>query len=293
MRVSEVYDYIDSFAPFCTQEDWDNSGLLIGSGEKETDRILVCLDITEEAVRYAAEKHFGLIVSHHPVIFRAVKQIACPSVLSLLIQNDISVISAHTNLDKAPGGVNDTLCETLGMTYEKLGPEWGGGFLNAGYIPECKTVDGLMRVLIEKLHGSVRFTSFASPESEIGKIAVCAGAGGEFFADAKAAGCNTLITGDADHHDFLDAAQMGIHLFAAGHYETEIPMMDKLKCMLENRFLEKEVTLRKQELAQSEDVHAYFALQKSHQLKDGLPQRVIELFNFTNPITTCNKSLWQ
>ena len=290
MRVSEVYDYIDSFAPFCTQEDWDNSGLLIGSGEKETDRILVCLDITEKAVRYAAEKHCGLIVSHHPVIFRAVKQITYPSVLSLLIQNDISVISAHTNLDKAPGGVNDTLCETLGMTYEKLGAECGGGFLNVGYIPDCKTVAALGRILNEKLHGAVRSITwpFALPESEIGKIAVCAGAGGEFFADAKAAGCNTLITGDADHHDFLDAAQMGVYLFAAGHFETEIPVIYKLQEMLENRFLEEEVALREKEQAQAKDDAAYFAHRKSHLQEDGLPQRAIEIFTLTNPISIYN-----
>ena len=290
MKVSEVYDYIDLFAPFCSQEDWDNSGLLIGSGEKETDRILVCLDITEEAVRYAAEKHCGLIVSHHPVIFRALKQIACPSVLSQLIQNDISVISAHTNLDKAPGGVNDTLCEVLGMTYEKLEPECGGGFLNAGFIPECKTAAALREILHEKLHGTVRSTAcpFAFPESEIGKIAVCAGAGGEFFADAKAAGCNTLITGDADHHDFLDAAQMGVHIFAVGHYETEIPMIYKLAMMLENRFLEEEVALREKEQAQAKDAAAYFALRKSHLPEDGLPQRAIEVFTSTNPISIYN-----
>ncbi len=233
MKVSEIYGFIDSFAPFCTQEPWENSGVLFGCPDNEADRILVCLDITQNAVKYAAEMRCGLIVSHHPLIFHPLKQIPYNSAITALIKNDICVISAHTNLDKAPGGVNDTLCELLGMDYEKADASFGGGFLNVGTLKNCKTGTDLANHLHQKLHGAVRFNS----NNSIGKIAVCAGAGGEFYADAKAAGCNTLITGDADHHDFLDAAEAGVALFAAGHYETEIPIVYKLAASLERQFL--------------------------------------------------------
>ena len=130
--------------------------------------------------------------------------------------------------------MNDTLCELLGMDYEKADASFGGGFLNVGTLKNCKNGNELANLLHQKLHGAVRFNC---NNEIIGKIAVCAGAGGEFVADAKAAGCNALITGDADHHDFLDAAEAGVALFAAGHYETEIPMVFKLAGMLEREFI--------------------------------------------------------
>lgn len=233
MRVSDIYENIDSFAPFSTQAEWDNSGLLLGAPEKETNKVLVCLDLTEAAAVYAVSQGCGLIVSHHPVIFRGVKQISYPSVFTELIRGDISVISAHTNLDIAPGGVNDTLCETLGMDFEKAGPSIGDGFLNFGFLPQCRSARDLARFLHDTLHAPVRYMDALN---EIGRIAVCAGSGGEFYREAKAAGCTALITGDADHHDFLDAAAIGVSLFAAGHYETEVPVVPKLTGMLKARF---------------------------------------------------------
>ena len=233
MKVSEVYEYIDSFAPFSEQADWDNSGVLMGTPEKETAKALVCLDLTEAAAAYAVSQGCGLIVSHHPVIFRGVKQIAYPSVFTELIRGDVSVISAHTNLDIAPGGVNDTLCETLGMDYEKAGPSIGDGFLNFGFLPQCRNAGDLARYLHDTLHAPVRYMDALN---EIGKIAVCAGSGGEFYREARSAGCTALITGDADHHDFLEAAAIGVSLFAAGHYETEAPIVPKLAEMLSARF---------------------------------------------------------
>ena len=233
MRIQEIYTYLDGFAPFETQAAWDNSGLLIGSGDTAVERVLIALDVTLQTAQYAAENSCGLIVSHHPVIFRAVKSIPRSSVVHTLIRNGIAVISAHTNLDKAPGGVNDTLCERIGMEYEKAGESAGDGFLNIGTLKNAFDAKGFAVYLSKRLDASVRYIDGGET---LERIAVCAGAGGEFAAQAKALGCSALVTGDADHHDFLDAAALGVSLFAAGHYATEVPVTDVLYRKLSNAF---------------------------------------------------------
>lgn len=233
MTVGDVYLFLDSIAPFASQAAWDNSGLLLGGKEREICKTLVCLDLTKETVQYAVENCCDLIVSHHPVIFRAIKSISSESVFWPLIKNDICVISVHTNLDKACGGVNDTLCEVLFSKYEKCAEDIGEGFLNVGTFDMPFTAAETASLLKNRLGGSVRYMDGGKP---IRKAAVCAGAGGEFYQEAAMLGCDALITGDADHHDFLDAASLHVALFAAGHFETEIPVIGVLAKKLSERF---------------------------------------------------------
>lgn len=233
MKVKDIYNWIDAFAPFSSQAAWDNSGLLFGSLEREVSKVLLCLDVTMEAARFAAENGCELMISHHPVLFHPVKQISSDSVYWTLIKNDISVLCAHTNLDKAPGGVNDTLCDALGLEYVKFGEEIAEGFLNTGTIVQALSVPALAKYIAERLGGAVRYIDGGEP---ISRIAVCSGAGGDLATAAKASGCNTLITGDADHHDFLDAAAIGVSLFAAGHHETEVLITKKLYAQLSEAF---------------------------------------------------------
>ena len=231
--VSDIYSFIDGFAPFSTQATWDNSGLLLGDGQRKVNKALICLDLTKSAALYAAENGCELIVSHHPVIFRALKAIDADSVFFPLIKHDICVISAHTNLDKAPGGVNDTLCAVLGLDYLKCGDEFGDGFLNICTFNKATQPNDAAELLKHRLGGHVRFIDGCKP---ITRAAVCAGAGGEYYKEAAFAGCEALITGDADHHDFLDAAALGVTLLAAGHYETEYPIVPVLAQKLTDRF---------------------------------------------------------
>ncbi|MEI3579428.1 MAG: Nif3-like dinuclear metal center hexameric protein [Acutalibacteraceae bacterium] len=113
--VSMIYGKLNSLAPFATQESWDNSGLLAGDPGAEVTQALVVLDITGDAVREAQELGAQLIVSHHPVIFQPLKKLESGSVAWELARAGISAISAHTNLDKARGGVNDCLAAALGL----------------------------------------------------------------------------------------------------------------------------------------------------------------------------------
>ena len=119
--IDEIYRYLNEIAPFSTAMDFDNAGFLVGDGKTEVTKALVTLDITAQSVRQAREKGAQLIVSHHPVIFHPLKRLLSNSVPYLLAKEGIGAICAHTNLDMAPGGVNDCLAAALELS--------GGGFL--------------------------------------------------------------------------------------------------------------------------------------------------------------------
>ncbi len=119
MNVGEILNYINEIAPFAYAEEWDNAGLMAGSRTAEVRRILLCLDITSAVVEEAVGKKADLIISHHPFLFSKLNRLDLDTVkgrqIDVLIRSGISVISAHTNLDVAQGGVNDTLAEILGL----------------------------------------------------------------------------------------------------------------------------------------------------------------------------------
>ena len=114
-KVKDIYDYIDSLAPFANQCEWDNSGIATGNPEGEVTKIVFALDITNDVVDYAREVGAELAVSHHPVIFRARKSVLSNDPVYALVNAGISAICAHTSLDIADGGINDALTEKLGF----------------------------------------------------------------------------------------------------------------------------------------------------------------------------------
>lgn len=121
VTVKDIYDVIDDFAPFVFQEDYDNSGLQIGDLSCEVKRILLALDVNLEAVSYAVEWGIDLIVSHHPLFFRPLRQIDLSNrLLKELLNHNINVISAHTSLDVVPSGVSFQLAERLGLKEVKI-----------------------------------------------------------------------------------------------------------------------------------------------------------------------------
>lgn len=225
--VKDIYNFIDSFAPFNTQEEWDNSGLLVGEENAHVNKILFALDVTTDVINQAKSVGANLIITHHPVIFKAVSNVHSDSLIYKLIENKISIICAHTNYDKAVDGVNDILCKTVNVSkYEKV----EGSCLNVAYIDNSVLVEEFALYLRGKLGGVVRYNSI---DKMISKVAVCSGSGSDYLALANELSCDALLTGDASHHAFLDANEMDIVLFACGHFETENiaikPLMNKIK----------------------------------------------------------------
>ena len=230
--VKDIFDFINSFAPFERQCEWDNSGLLVGNPAASVKKIGIVLDITSDAVKYASESGIDLIVSHHPVIFRAAKSFLANEPAYMLARGGISAICAHTSLDIANGGVNDALAEALG--FENAASFCGGEaeMLRAADIPETDG-ENLAKLVSEKLSAGVRL---ADCGKRIKKVALCGGSGGDFIEEAASAGCDAYITGDLSHHDFLKGIECGITLIAAGHFETENPVVSVLCKKLNESF---------------------------------------------------------
>ena len=118
MKIEQVLSALEQFAPLPLQESWDNAGLQIGLTEAEVSGALLCLDVTEKVIDEAIAKGCNLVVSHHPLLFRGLKQVSDANdvqrTVRKAIKNDICVISMHTNMDNAWGGVNFKIAEKLG-----------------------------------------------------------------------------------------------------------------------------------------------------------------------------------
>ncbi len=240
-RVKDFYAYLDKICPFASQETWDNSGMLIGDENREVNRVALALDITSEVVDYAHQIGAELIISHHPVIFKAQKSFLKGNIAFSLASAGISAICAHTCLDCAEGGVNDTLAEILGIENTEIFPcEEGAEFVRVGVLSEPLTCDELAQKIKSELGGCVRYNDTGKL---IESVALCGGAGNDFINEISKAGIDAYITGDAGHHNFLDSAESGLALFAAGHFETENPVISVLATRLRCEFDDIDITI--------------------------------------------------
>ena len=232
MTVNEILSYLDDKFPISDALEFDNVGLLIGDGKAQVKKALISLDCTLEIVEKAVETGAELIITHHPVIFNPLKNVLSTSVVYELLKNKISVISMHTNLDVAEGGVNDCLCKALDLFDVKPYVSADGFTLRSAKCKEI-TPDALAENLKQKLGGMVKYVEGKKP---IEKLLVCSGSGGEFVYNAIADGFDALISADIKHHQFLDAQNAGISIFDCGHFNTEDVVIEPLKELLKNRF---------------------------------------------------------
>lgn len=242
--VYDVFRLIQEKAPFELQLDFDNAGFLVGRSDRSVTRILVALDITEGVIDEAIQQGAQLIVAHHPVIWGGAKSVTDMTItgqkLLKMIENGISAICAHTNLDAVSGGVNDVLAEKLGLSeieqlhqdgVDQHGQPYGIGRI--GCVPEQSLYDFALSV--KDLLGSngVRLVDGGRP---VRKVAVGGGSCSNMIGDAIANGCDTFVTSDVKYDGFLDAKALGINLIDAGHYPTENVICPVLKSWLEEHF---------------------------------------------------------
>lgn len=234
MKISEVYDFLNTLAPYNTQLPWDNSGFMVGNVEREIDSILLCLDCTNDVIQQAVSKGIKLIVCHHPLIFRPVSNVSEDTPVYNAIKNDITVISAHTNLDIAQGGVNDALCDVLNIKNVKPIIAENVPIMRAGET-ECCSVKEFARFCSYTLGNSVKYVD---SNGSVEKVAVCSGSGGEFVYDVVKYGFDTFVTGEAKHHEYLDAKRLGVNLIVAGHFATEQVVLASIRDKMLNVFPE-------------------------------------------------------
>lgn len=232
MLLKDILNYLNELYPTSAACDFDNVGLLVGDKDSFVNKALIALDCNNLTVKTAIENNCNLIITHHPVIFEPIKNVLAGSVVYELIKNGISVISMHTNLDVAVGGVNDCLCKAIGLKNVKQFIAFDGFSLREGYIFPTSAKD-FAKKLKNTLKGSIRYTDGGK---EIGKVLVCSGSGGNFIEEAISCGFDALVTSEIKHHQFLLAADNGISIFDAGHFNTEDVVIEPLKNILSEKF---------------------------------------------------------
>lgn len=230
MTVQTVLDYLWSLAPLEYKESWDNVGFLMGRKDAEVRRILVALDATEAVAAEAEALGCQLVVTHHPVIFRAPLHLTDDDprtrVLLAFLERGLAVISMHTNLDCAPGGVNDELAFRLGLQNVEILPDGEtAGLIRVGEVEERSLPDFAAFVKQKLACPGLRY---ADGGRTVRRVAVGGGACGDFIDRVAGAGCDTFVTADLKYHQFQDAAVLGLNLIDAGHFETEDPVCDQL-----------------------------------------------------------------
>lgn len=218
MKVKEILNFLYTVAPKELAEGFDNVGLLVGDENADISGIVVTLDCFDEVIDRTEDLGANLIVTHHPIIFDPLKSVTADSLVYKLISKGISVISMHTNLDQVEGGVNDALCDTLGL-YDVEELVTSDGFsMRKGYIDQPEDPYSFAKHIKEALGGTVKFVA---GDHDITTVAVCSGSGGNFLWDAVSSGADALVTADIKHHLFIEAGRLGISLYDAGHFNTE------------------------------------------------------------------------
>ena len=227
--------------------DWDNVGLLAGRRDKEVKKILLALDATDEVVEQAAEGAYDMLITHHPMIFGAIKRVTDEDMvgrrLLSLIRSDISYYAMHTNFDSAPGCMADLAAERIGICggepLEAMGEENGVlyGIGKTGSLETPVTGMELAR-RVKETFGLPFVTVYGEGlwEKElVVRAAVCPGSGGSTIQAALEKGAQALITGDIGHHAGIDAAAQGLMIIDAGHYGLEHIFMDYMEGYLRQR----------------------------------------------------------
>ena len=245
VTVKKISDFIDSIAPYNAKCEWDNCGILVGDKDKEIKKIGFTLDLTSEVLSDAINNNVDLIITHHPIIFRPVKNFLKGNLAYELAVSGISAISAHTSFDCANGGVNDVLCELLEIKNTEGVPdeECPIPMARIGEIEPMSSVDFAKKVA-DVLGTTCRV---ADSENIIKKVAVCGGSGPDdlIFTSAQMV-ADAVVTGEIKHHIFLAAKEIGITAIQAGHFETENPAVSALMKYIKNEFNDVECILLNQ-----------------------------------------------
>lgn len=229
MKIQTIIDHLNTRIPLRNQEEWDNSGLLVGDPSQELTSALVALDLKMEVIDEAIRKGCNLIVTHHPILRSGIKQITPATEegrkVMKLLQHGLCHYAAHTSLDNHPEGVSAILSRKLGLEgcrilapVEVEGCLVGGGMI--GLLPHPMPLDAFIAHTQAVLGIPCIRTSEPLSSKPIQRVALCGGSGAFLIGKAKAQGADLYMTGDLKYHDFQQA-EGSIVLAEIGHYESE------------------------------------------------------------------------
>lgn len=234
MTIEKIYEFLNQKFPVNTAADYDNPGFLIGDKTADLRSAVLALDCTESAVELAISTGSNLIITHHPVIFKGLKNIKKGDIVYTLIENGISVISMHTNLDSALGGVNDALCSDLELEDIETVIGYDSMTFRKGILKEEMSSDDFAAFVGRKLDTAVKYVG----ESKVKTVAVCSGSGSDYIYDVLKAGCDAFVTSEVKHNIFLEAAKENLTLIDAGHFPSEDVIIEPLCSLLSEEFPE-------------------------------------------------------
>lgn len=247
LKVSKILDIMEELAPAALKEDYDNVGLMVGDFNDDVSSILVALDCTMPVIDEAILKDCDLILTHHPLLFHKPETITNETLIGKkllkLIKNDINVISSHTNLDSAWGGITDILMQLLGFNnYDVIESKGINGSINSGIgrIAALEKPVDLISLcdFIKKVLGISCIKYAGNEDMKIHKLAVINGSGEDYFSLAQSLGADCILTGDTTYHYVCDCVEQGMAVIDAGHFETEWPSMQRIAGIIENRIKE-------------------------------------------------------
>ncbi|MBQ7640508.1 MAG: Nif3-like dinuclear metal center hexameric protein [Bacteroidales bacterium] len=235
MKAKDIADVIEHFAPLATQEAWDNAGFCIGSPEAEVHGVMVGFDCTPELVDEAIAKGADMIVTHHPLIFGGLKKID-PSdfvgeTVIKAIRAGIVVYAAHTNADKADGGVTALMAARLGL--RNVTPLVESNLAQIGELPEPMAPADFI-AFVKRAFGLQMMRYSGTGAGRICRVGICGGSGSEFIPDARRAGADAFLTGDISYHRFF--GDKSLLVMDIGHYESEVAIVDKFLSLLKDNF---------------------------------------------------------
>ena len=239
MKLKDVADALERFAPLPLQESYDNAGLQIGLTETEdVSGVLLCLDVTESVLDEAVRKGCNLVVAHHPLLFRPLRRVTRETLVERCVvkavKENVAVYAAHTNLDNAPGGVSFVMAERLGLRdVAFLEPQPGGvgGSGVTGVLPESMSKADFLR-LVANTFGVKALRHNDAPVETVRKVALCGGSGDFLIGKARRQGADAYLTGEIGYHRFF-GDEPSLLLAELGHFESEqftIDLLHRILC---------------------------------------------------------------
>ncbi|MEN6437378.1 MAG: Nif3-like dinuclear metal center hexameric protein [Syntrophobacter sp.] len=244
--VRDVMNWLDSWAPFCYAQSWDNSGLQLGDPEAPADRVMVALDPGSDVVEEARTLGCGCVVTHHPLLIRPISAVRTDSwpgtVIVRALMAKMSIVAAHTNLDAAREGTNARLRDLLGLE-ETVSLEAEAihadstqylGMGLSGKLPRALPLRDLARQLSHSL-GEIAVKMIGDPEKPVRRASICTGSGASLIGHVLSAGSDVFITGDIKYHDARLAEESGLAMVDIGHFASEKLVLEPLAAYLESK----------------------------------------------------------
>lgn len=233
--VENVCQILRQLAPLPTAEPWDNVGLLLGRSERTVGRLMTCLTLTPAVAREAITRNVQMIVTHHPVLFRATKTITSETIegrlLLDLIEAGIAVYSPHTAFDNADAGINQWLAESLGLNsiepLRQFPQGISGGSGRMGVFSESHSKQEFLEKLATVVGSEYLEVSWHGVE-RVSHVGLACGSAAEYLTDVFQAECDTFVTGEARFHSAVECQSRGVNLVLTGHFSSERPAVIRL-----------------------------------------------------------------